>query len=167
MKHLLILSLLLLSTSCMPLVNLKGSYVDGPYQFTVDKPMDQVWTKIIDVMTDNGFAIKNVDKASGFITSDPHSFVGKYSYETEDGRLNYGAAYVVIPRVRNGFNITFPPTDVTGSWSIRVKEVDSKTSVSINLTNIKSFYTHTKGNYSLQGKSTGVFEKTIASELGR
>lgn len=64
----------------------------------------------------------------------------------------------------------FIPASVTGEWNVRIKNIDGKTSINVNLYNIEaiygssyySSYTHSAMQpVRAEGKTTGEFEKKI------
>ncbi len=75
---------------------------------TTTKSVDEVWSKVIDLFAIKGLSIKIIDKLSGLLTSDPFSFLGKNTIETETGTLINTSAWVVS---------TIPNLDkIIGAW---------------------------------------------------
>lgn len=143
------------ATQVVPLV---GNYSDVPYAINSTKPVDTVWSNIIDLFATKGLAIKIIDKSSGLITSEET----RLTFTTEDysGNLNDKSAFVVVTKMSQG-GITYSAQTVTGEWNIRVKPNEGGTLINVNLVNIKGYYQNTPLS-PFTGKSTGVFEKTIA-----
>lgn len=89
---------------------MKGSYYgsEKPLMITTTKSVDEVWSKVIDLFAIKGLSIKIIDKLSGLLTSDPFSFLGKNTIETETGTLINTSAWVVS---------TIPNLDkIIGAW---------------------------------------------------
>lgn len=142
------------------------------YTFTTAKPFEEVWSNIIDYVASKGVSIKNLDKASGIIITDDYSLINSYTYEDKKGALIDTNAYVVINRIKGAFGATLRPEFVTGNYNIRVKSLDQKTSITVNLVNLKGAVTVDKNMYGGGGylkyyaiKSTNVFEKQLSENL--
>jgi hypothetical protein len=177
MKHYLtLIAVCLLLTSCAPtFYPIKGS--STPSNFIVDKPIDTVWSRIIDVFASKGFSIKIIDKSSGLIVTEKYSFSNSYTNEKLEGTgLFDPTKWVVVQAVMdNNTGNLLSPEKITGEWNVRVKSLGediSKTSVTVNITNLTA--TVTMPQYSktaalitrdLQCYSTGVFEKTFAEMI--
>lgn len=151
------------------LIPIKGTYLKPPYEVTTDKSFDEVWDKLIDLFAQKGLPIRIIDKNSGLITSDKSILT--VTTETKDGKLKDPTAFIVVAQIYEpGPNRIAPVSglsDVTGEWNVRIKNVNGKTSININIVNIKyqvydaysRFYKDVLlANY----QSTGVFEKLIA-----
>ena len=162
-KSIALIGICYLLASCSPLRPLKGSYYGSERPFTISttKSIDEVWSKVIDLFATKGLSIKIIDKASGLITSESFSFIGKNTNETETGTLTDPSAWIVCS-VPN-------PGQVDGSWNVRIKKDEiGKTVININITNLvaKTVLTQTayvKGSTVLyEAKSTGNFERLIS-----
>lgn len=161
-KTITLLSVIFLLGSCRPLKPLTGSYYDSekPFTITTTKSVEEVWSKIIDLFATKGLSIKVIDKSSGLLTSEPFSFLGMNTVETENGTLANPSAWVVC--------IYNNPLKIEGAWNIRIKpDGTGKTIININITNLLASTTLPKeaGGRTLfyDVKSTGNFEKIIAS----
>lgn len=161
--------------SCAPtMYRLEGKYLDAPYQITSTKSFDQVWTNIIDFFATKGISIKVIDRSSGLIVSEKTSFKNSYSFE-EKGKPKNPNAYIVLSAIEvNG--VELHPQTITAEWNIRIKTNDKGgTIVNVNMTNIQANYyqapvrgtylSQQERNYDFDGKSTGVFEKTISDQV--
>lgn len=166
MKQLTLILLIALVSSCgAPKRILKGTYQDTPYQIETNKSFDDVWSNVIDMFATKGLSIKIIDKSSGIITSGTTSFLSSYCYETKEGKLFNPNAFVVVNMIKNWAGSSLQPQVVTGEWNIRVKKVEDKTIINVNLVNIIAQYKEPSSPFTvwnLEAKSTGVFEKTIA-----
>lgn len=140
-------------------VPLKGTY-EKP-TFETSKSVDEVWTNIIDFFASNGISIKIIDKESGLIISEGNSFKDRYTYEKADGSLFDKSAYIVLNKISYGGEQQKPQI-VTGEWNIRIKPLNGRTSVAINLVNIEA---SAEQNFVFTGKSTGEFEKFIFEQI--
>ena len=168
-----------LITSCNnKVVPLQQTYQDKPYQFSVAASKDQVWTRLIDVLTSKGLAIKTIDKNSGLITTDHTSFLSSYFFESKNGSLTNPNAIVVCTKVRGPFTFatSLKPESIAGQWTVITKQADDKTLVDIRLTNasgkvvvVEDGGTYGQGvtreTHNLLVKSTGVFEKSVENDL--
>lgn len=173
MKKLLV-SLILFCCFCSceaPKMILKGNYQETPYSVETSKSLEEVWSNIIDLFSTHGISIKIIDKSSGLITSDHTSFLNNYTYEDEYGKPINPNAYVVIYKLKNGFGTPLPPDYIEGDWNIRIKNIDGKTIINVNLVNLRSTFTTQASRYgpssiiNIPVKSTGVFEKVIAESI--
>ena len=158
-------------------IPLKNTYQDQPYQFSVSHRKEQVWSKLIDIFTAKGLAIKIIDEKSGLITTENISFLNSFAWEKKDGSLTNPAAFVVCSKVRGPF--TFPaslhPSSLSGQWVVRTKQEPDKTIVDIKLANASGIYgSESLGSFgqtpvseirNLSVASTGVFEKAVAEAL--
>lgn len=157
-------------SSCITykLVPLTGSYPPTPITYITETPVAKVWDNIIDFFSQHGFAIKIIDRSSGLIVSDRTPL--PYTFESKDGDMITPEAFTVLRKFKeSGSSFYFKPVSVTGEWNIRIKTVEGKTSVNVNLTNIfatyeTGYYAYTHVPYEpilVEGKTTGKFEKTI------
>lgn len=157
------------------IVPLQGTYQDQPYQIVTTASKEQVWTKLVDLFTAKGLAIKTIDKNDGIITTDHTSFLDSYAWESKGGILTNPSALVVCSKVRGAFTIpaSLKPTVLTGQWAVRVKQEGDKTIINTRLANAAgkieidhTGYSYaTKETYNLMVRSTGIFEKSIEAAL--
>lgn len=159
-------------------VYLKGKYQTTPYIIEVNKPKQEVWDKVVDMMIQKGWSIKLMDTQSGLIISDRIRF-GNNDFTTEDqnGRLVNEDAYLVFERCSLKSAIEEVDRSVQtafAEWNVRVTEKEGKTYVNVNLVNIsgKGFETGYVYGYQVanpcegwQGLSTGKFERSIMNEI--
>lgn len=158
-----------LFSSCAPkLIPLKGNYPQTPIIYYTGTNKDKVWDNIIDFFAQRGISIRIIDRSSGLIISTPTNLA--WTQEDKNGNMKNKDAYISIPLLYDkGAKKYYKPTSLTGEWNIRIKEVDGKTSINVNLFNIEASYysnnyTYRTSNYLVaitDGKSTGVFEKLI------
>lgn len=164
MKLLTILIVITL-TSCLPsykTIPLKSTYSDGNFEEYSDKTKDQVWDNVIDFFAKAGLSIRIIDRASGLIISGQTSL--KTTYENTKGELVKKDAWVVVAKTIDQYKKVVPATSVTGEWNVRLKEVNGKTLINVNL--VSPTYIGYTTNVSTAFKkgsiqSTGVFEKMI------
>lgn len=172
---------LLLLSSCFPMmqtyktVPIQGNYAGSPYEVVTDKSKEEVWDNLIDLFAKKGLPIKLIDKSSGLIISEKSLLTHTHELP-KGGGLSDKTAYVVLPKVINkANNKVVKYSIVTGDWNVRIKEVNGKTVVNVNLLNIVSSpitatgspgSPYGYGEWTIQdGKSTGVFEKMIADTI--
>ena len=149
----------------------KGNYQNKPFEIYSDKSQDEVWKKIIELFSTNGISIRLIDKSSGLIISEKNSFTSNSTVEDDKGIPKNPSAFVVCDKAHYTIN-TYEPYLVTGEWNIRIASKNDKTLININLLNIQYRYKTeiflTQGQdigVLGSGKSTGVFEKTIADYI--
>lgn len=151
--------------SCSPKsVPLKGKYSDVPFTIKSDKPFDAVWSNVIDLFSSRGYSIKVIDKSSGLIVSEKVSL--PFTVENISGKLLDKDAYVVL-EILNVGGLTYRPRSATGEFNVRIKTVDGKTSIGVNITNIVGIVPAGSGGMTLTvgGKSTGIFEGMITESV--
>ena len=168
-KTILPLMFLLFACYTVKTIPLKGKYPDTPIVYTSEKSFNEVWDNIIDLFAQRGLSIKIIDRTSGLIISDKSKL--SYSFENKKGFIAHPDAYVVLQMIMDNYSDKpFRPEIVTGEWNIRIKAVDGKTSININLNNIYatygaayySTYSHSVVQpVDVRGVTTGVFEKSI------
>jgi len=166
-SFLTLISLLLLFPSCtLKFSNLKGTYLDKPYEIQTDKDYEATWSNIIDLFAQNGLSIKLLDKSSGLIISEKTSFIKHYTYENKKGQLIHADAWIVLAKPKTSNPMS--PTDITGIWNIRIKKSGTGTLININLTNIDAYAKIRPTAYiasseiKYPARSTGIFEQQIA-----
>lgn len=170
-KFFLLLAGACLMSSCGTTLKLSGSYPESNQYTETSLPYDEVWSKIIDFFAVNGIPISTIDKTSGLIVASSMSFVNNYTREDKQGNMINPDAYVVIPTVRGGFGNILEPNakitghwDMVGDWNVRIKNIDNKTLINVNLLNVRCLYS-TSGLYGSSSKipirSTGKFEKML------
>ncbi|WP_288531763.1 hypothetical protein [uncultured Bacteroides sp.] len=163
MKKLLLMLLpFLLLSSCMTMKS-TPSHLVGVYNVTTsiktDNPFDEVWNKVIDYFATNGIPIATLEKASGLIVSNKVQLKDAVTIE-QDGKPLDKNAYIVIPYAKN---IIYK--NVTSDFNVRVREVDGKVVITVNLPNIVAERTIKPTGFTMisvpenvEAKSTGVFE---------
>jgi len=155
----------LLSSCSSKVIPLKGTYPETPIIQYSDNSVDKVWDHTIDFFAQKGLAIKIIDRSSGLIISDQTSL--SWTFEDRNGKDYSSSKWVAIPMILySGTNKAVQPSSVTGEWNVRIKADGSRTSINVNLVNIKARFTIESYNSSptythVQGRSTGVFEKMI------
>jgi hypothetical protein len=171
MKKLIVLSLIVFGCTPLQTIPLKGNY-KPTHQKEINKPLDQVWSSVMDVLATKGLEVKTIDRASGIVISEKTSFKGLVTTENSDGTPKVPDAFIVVePKTSAGGTILMPDK-IVGSWNIRVKESGSgKTVVSITITGIEASTTIGGSVYSapviweFEAKSTGGFERWFFAEL--
>jgi len=170
MKKLLFFTCIVLVSCTVSKPTLKGKYQETPYQIETSKSFDETWSKLIDLFAQKGLSIKIIDKSSGLITSEKTSFLSSYTFENEQGQPEKPNAFVVVSKL-SAMGRVYPPQTLTGEWNVRIKPVEGKTIINVNLVNIVAQYFQPQSQYSaqktydLEAKSTGVFEKLITDQI--
>ncbi len=170
----LFLALILVSCVVNP-VPMKGTYISDR-TFIIDKPLEDTWSKCIDLIASKGYGINLIDKSSGLIVTNKTDFISVFTYEDDKGGLEKPEAYVVIDGRRiiaGSEKIKVKPVSILGNWNLRVKKIDeNKTSVTVNITDLKGYINAVSYAYSVQSQSvtipaysTGVFEKWVSEQL--
>ena len=170
MKKCIYLFLILFSSCAAPkVIALRGNYPQTPMVFYSDKSFDKVWDNIIDMFAQRGLSIRIIDRTSGLIISDKSKLT--WSFENKAGVIEKPQAFVVLERIMQSYeDQPYRPTIVTGEWNIRIKQMENKTSINVNLTSIQATYgtayyssvTHSVMTpVDIAGKTTGVFENNI------
>lgn len=162
---------LLISSCSERFINtrLAGDYQDTPYILTSKQPFEKVWSNTVDFFAQKGITITVIDKSSGLIVAGRTRFTKTYTFES-NGKALDPEAFVIVNScsVMMGYDFkNFKPYNVEGDWNVRIKEADGKTSININLVNLRAetFEKDTKGfpyPCTWELKSTGVFEKSLA-----
>lgn len=147
-------------------VPLKRTYVPGAYEKLIEKPKEQVWNSLLDILPKNGLPVRLKESGSGLIKCEPVKLA--WTYENKKGKLDDPQAYVVVERVIYK-NKLLPLTSVTGEWDIRLKESkEGQTYLVVSLVNLR-YTTPTEPSYQpfLQAipTSTGVFERTLYEQV--
>ena len=128
-------------TSCsVPDAILVGSYNSGSKSEIINKSKDEIWNKIIDQFSENGYPIKTLDKTSGLIVTEKMSLKNVYTREVK-GKPENPSAYVVIFDIRSSLGNRLTPHIVEGEWNVRVLDLENGTCrVTVNLLNMKCVY---------------------------
>lgn len=169
MKYLLILTLFVSCTA--PRLALKSTHQDEPFRIETNKTYDEAWTSVVDFFADSGVGIKIIDKESGLISAESSSFRSSYTRENSNGTPIDDRAFIVIGNLRNGFGGKIEPSQISGEWNIRVKELGDNTQISINLHNIDCYYDQPATSYTrakvvtIPAASTGVFERSLSEKF--
>lgn len=164
-KLLLVLLSGLMLSSCMTMKS-TPSHLVGVYNVTTsietDQKFDDVWNKVIDYFATNGIAIATLEKASGLIVSNKVQLRDAVTVE-QDGKPLDKNAYIVIPYAKN---IIYK--NVTSDFNVRVREVEGKVVITVNLPNIEAERTIKPTGFvmvsapeQVEAKSTGVFENGL------
>lgn len=138
---------------------LKGTYQTSAYIDSSNKSFEEVWEKVIDVIAENGISIKVIDKTSGIITTETHSFITSFTLE-KNGAPKNPDAWIVVRDEGMG-NIE----TLTGNFNIRVKVQEGNTIISIKINNIKANKYMFGTSVPFPAQSTGVFEKLIIESV--
>lgn len=165
MKNLIILTILIIvSSACSIIVPVQQTYVTSPVSATTTKSFEEVWVKIIDILSTKGIQIKLLDKSSGLIVSEPYRLSTTWE-DINTGKLADEAAYVVADKYyfMDNFNSSYIST---GTFNIRVKTQESQTIVVVNLVNINSSnILPGQPPKVLDSKTTGVLEKELLQTI--
>jgi hypothetical protein len=159
------LPLFLLLASCsIKWYPLKGHYPETPIIYHSDKSFDETWDKIIDLFSQQGFAISIMDKNSGFIASKKTGITS--SYEDRKGKIIHPDAMVVLQRnnINQDMKLKNPNEGIRAEWNIHIKKDKTGTSVNINMVNIEIMVvggsTHVEW-VAAHGRTTGSLERII------
>ncbi len=164
MKYLLPLLSFFLIVSCATNYSIKGEYQEGPYIVSTSKSFEETWESVIDLFALEGYPVAVLDKQSGLIATSTMDFTSVTSYEKK-GAIQDMTAYIISEVTSTGVIMLYPQ-DVSGQWNVRIKETGSKTTVSINIVNLKSVaYDGNNRMIRYKAKSTGTFERKIAEFL--
>ena len=154
----------ILCASCITtskVVHLTGNY-DFVSTVETNKTYDEVWNKVVDYFATTGIPISTIEKASGLIISKEVSLKGMITME-KDGALLDENAFVVIPYASKVVYM-----NATSDFNVRVREVNGKVSITVNLPNIIAERTIKPTGFQLvsvpervEAKSTGVFERGL------
>ncbi|HEY1055417.1 MAG TPA: hypothetical protein VGE24_09785 [Emticicia sp.] len=136
---------------------LKGNY-PSDYTVVIDEPADQVMTNIIEYCLKNNISLKAIDRKSGLIMSEPYR-IDSFTFESQNGMPEDSSARVIIGREKLK-DYSYEPEVVYTDIIFRVKEEDSKTSMTIMLANTAA-YLSAGGSCLREVKSTGYLEKKI------
>ncbi|WP_247237761.1 hypothetical protein [Telluribacter sp. SYSU D00476] len=114
---------------------LKGKHLEEPYVVITDKPFEEVWNNVVDVLAQSGFPIRFIDKENGLVVSERSSLINDFTFEDRLGKLENPNALVVLPTVSIWtFGDRIYPTSLTGVASIRVRKLgENKTKINVNL----------------------------------
>lgn len=165
----LLVFIVFLFAYCSPKIAQPMLYQTDIVSIESSRSYDDVWSEMIDLIAQKGIAVKLLDKSSGLMTTETYSLVNSYTFENKSGEYVNPGAYVVLGKVKPGL-VALKPTTVEGQWNIRMKRVNDKTLINVNLVNLKA-YCIVRGSYGSSHlynfpiKSTGIFEKTMVEKL--
>ncbi|PZR27320.1 MAG: hypothetical protein DI535_10865 [Citrobacter freundii] len=160
--------------ACTPtkVTPITGNYPKPPFIFESSSSFNTVWDKLIDLFAQKGLPIKLIDRTSGLLVSDRS--VLPATYELNTGGLKEPGAFIVMPKVyvpttRKTFIIAMG-SQVTGEWNVRIREVDGKTLINVNIVNVRyepydTENKRTREVISTGHQSTGIFEKMVADAI--
>jgi hypothetical protein len=147
----------------------KSNYIES-YTFESNLTIEETWKKVIQWSQDQGLPIAFINEENGIINSASISFLNKYTYESQSGKLFNPNAQVVVSKTVSSGTECSAPTVFTGNWSVFVQEVGDCCKVKIALINLSvlaNMHDSSSPNsphsspISLVAKSTGLFEHTI------
>ncbi len=151
-------------------VPIQGNY-SNQFSQIVNSSLDITWQKMIDLCSEEGLSIKILDKPSGLIGFEKPGI--KWTFENqEDSSLSLKdpTAWVVLEK-RFQLGILSLPQNVTAEWTIRLKEINGRTNIFINLISVKDNGIYSTKNDRFvyenikQAFSTKVFEKEFMKQL--
>jgi|GEM_PF-3074923 len=164
--------ILLFLTSCGQIVPLKGSYPTSAYKETINKPIDQVWDNLIDIIADYGYEPNLLDKNSGFMAIRSVRIADEdVTIEDKKGAPLKPNALVITEKLDfDDKRSVIAYNRIESGWNVRLRSLEeNKTLVSVFLYNInvnrpeiqetKTIRTHLRA-YSLHN-----FEKMIVGRL--
>jgi uncharacterized lipoprotein len=166
---LLFFSLLFISCAMPKPIALKGNYTTDPKVIETDTEFDKVWDKLIDLFSQKGLSIKIIDRSSGLIISERAALPS--TTEKNDGTLKDPGAFAVVPKKYDRYAKKFFPVheEITGEWNVRIKKAGDKTSINVNIVNIRGESSVYSGGAirSIEVscsscRSTGYFERIIS-----
>ena len=164
-KVLMLLLTLTIFSSCQQKLTrpLKGKY---PTDYTIvsEKSSDEIWNSIIAYCSKNGIQIKLMDRKSGLIISKPYK-LATYTFENHDGTPQKNTADIILGCETVGAFIADcqTPTIIWTSIIFKLNDVNSKTSITVRLSDLKAWYSEWK--YLKETKSTGYLEKQIIDKI--
>lgn len=172
MKKSIFMMMLLASVMCFhscatfQIEPLQGEYSSGKSVET-DKSVDEVWESLIDYFAMSAAPISLIDKESGLIVSERATCSATVE---RNGKPLDSSAYVIIPDYFRNSWTTSPLAPhflvSTASFSVRVKPVDGKTLIYVNLYGMRVFSERSNESWGY-GSSTGVFEKELLKFLSK
>lgn len=173
MKKILIALLVVVVSlqSCVQrIVPLMGKYQEGSVKSKINSPIEDVWESIVDVIAETGASVKIIDKSSGLIMADAHSFKGLLTTEDRTGKIINPNAFIVMEKTSYGFGLEDVPKNAIATWNFRVKEDgDGSSIVGVNLHSIQIKLWYLDKNETkfilLRGESTGNFEKWLIDSV--
>jgi hypothetical protein len=170
MKKLLLSIIVCISlTSCAKILPLRGRYQEVPLKSKFAEPIDLVWEKVIDFISDTGQEVQLVDKSSGLIISSAKISSGpSLSNEDNKGVLINAESLIVVERFNHDYPLgQLDIHEAVATWTIRVKTIkDGNTELSTLLHVKRVDKVMGKFTQSFRGKSTGNYEKWLLDNLG-
>ena len=165
-----IMAITLMSCYTTKVYKLEGKNYGAIQVIKSTKPVDSIWSNIIDLFATKGISIKVIDKSSGLIVTEKYNFKKHYSFEI-NGRLIDSTAWIALSYVAVKGGYGDYPVNVTADWNIRIKSDVTGSIINVNLTNIEAgihlpvrnggITSLPAQDFTFDGESTGVFEKLI------
>lgn len=183
MKYLLLIFVTLSLSSCLSILQLKGSYSDAPVKSLFKASYDDVWKATIETITAKNLDVGVIEKESGLISSFQASYIDNTTYERKKSDAPiHPKAYIITHRPNTvgdrefelhrspRFTIYYPFDALTGRWKIFVRDRGSnQVEVSVILGGFEFIPSKTYGNtkYYPQVYSLKVFEKEILDGISQ
>jgi hypothetical protein len=159
-----------LMTSPIQVTTLQGKYQETPFTVTTEKSKDVIWEKVVDIFAVKSIPITLIDKSSGIVVSNKLNLSA--TYELLNGMPKDSTAALIF---NNVYDSRFPSDGylpfggIYADFNVRVKEIDGKASINVNIQNVyyENTFTRHAGLIKIMYdvKSTGVFEKAFTDEL--
>lgn len=130
-------------------------------EITIEKDYETVWNQAIEWFAINGTPIKNMDKTSGFISTEYNLSVSQTSKYMDCGET--ASSVFIIHRLENP----------SGNFNLLIKKVDdSKTKVSVNVffsanSNVYDNYGRLQQSVKIDCNSKGQLEKSVLEFLSK
>lgn len=148
------------SCAAYQLETLQGKYSSG-MSVETDKPVDEVWEKVIDYFAMSAAPISLIDKESGLIVSE--RVICPATIERNGKPFSTGA-FVVIPDYYSASGSMAKPRYwslvATANFNVRIKVTNRKTLIYVNLYGMRVYDSQTNRDWGY-GASTGVFEEDL------
>ena len=146
--------------SCNRIVPIRGTYPNAAITAIINRPQQELWDKMLDLIVEPGLPVKMIDHTSGLIVSDYVTMTAQASFERKNGEPIDPKAYIVLERFSQDYPDDSRKSEVGAMWNLRLTRLsDSTTKVQA-----KIYYISVGQGY-LKGKSTGVFENQILDLL--
>jgi len=146
--------------SCNRIIPIRGTYPNAAATAIINRPQQELWDKMLDLIVEPGLPVKMIDHTSGLIVSDYITMTAEASFERKNGEPIDPNAYIAMERYSQDYPDESSKLEVKAMWNLRLtKLTDSTTKVQTKLYHVLI------GQGILQGTSTGVFEKTLIEVL--
>lgn len=158
MKKLIpLLFILAIASSCVTMTRIQGEMspsdqFEYPFVITTDRPANEVWERLVDVIAVEGYPIDRLDKENGLFVTGTLKEI-PYTFQSKSGKLMDPEAHLVLPHIKfqetnsSGRKVrasyTLYPDTLSMKMNVRIRpKKDGGTFVNVNLQNIYSKGAH-------------------------